>query len=133
MSYKVHQRTVSRKYLTVHDVIVAIFLFLFFTSLLAQKTVFSEGKASSFEVRTADGKTYVYPSSFNGKVDIKSGGHFYTLEFKDGKAAVVEADCPDRLCVRTGKIWLPGEKIICLPGKLVITAGGKEGMDAINR
>jgi len=129
----VHQQIISRKYLTLHDVIVAVFLFLFFASLLAQKTVSPEGKASAFEIKTDEGKTYVYPSGFKGKVDIKSGGHFYTLEIKNGKAAVISADCPDRLCVRTGKIWLPGEKIICLPGKLIVTVKGKETLDAVNR
>ena len=30
------------------------------------------------------------------------------------------ADCPDKICVKTGKIKNKGEQIVCLPNKLVV-------------
>ncbi|WP_296558216.1 NusG domain II-containing protein [uncultured Acetobacterium sp.] len=43
-----------------------------------------------------------------------------TLEISDGTAKIVEADCPDHICVRTYPISSPGETIVCLPHKLVV-------------
>lgn len=45
---------------------------------------------------------------------------FNTLEISDGTAKMVEADCPDHICVKTYPISSPGETIICLPHKLVV-------------
>jgi hypothetical protein len=49
-----------------------------------------------------------------------------------------EADCPDALCVKTGKISRAGETIVCLPHRVVVEikgkAGGSEdGVDSVAR
>ncbi len=38
----------------------------------------------------------------------------------DGEVFVEEADCPDLICVRTGKKSREDEMIVCLPNKLVV-------------
>lgn len=57
------------------------------------------------------------------------------LIIRDGYAWIETADCPDELCVKSGKISKSGESIICLPHKLVIRIEGnvsdKEDLDAI--
>jgi hypothetical protein len=110
-----------------------LFLFLFFASFLVSRLEAFSGQASYFEIKTAKGKIYTYPSTFEGKISLKSGNHRYLLEIKGGKLRILEANCPDRLCVKAGSIWLSGERLICLPGKLIIIARGKEDVDAINR
>ena len=42
------------------------------------------------------------------------------LSIKDGSASIIEASCPDLLCVKQKEIREAGESIICLPNKLVI-------------
>ena len=46
--------------------------------------------------------------------------------------ALTEANCPDLLCVRQGKIRYTGQSIICLPNRLTVTVEGGEsdGVDA---
>lgn len=44
-----------------------------------------------------------------------------TLRVQDGAICVEEADCPDQRCVRMGWIDAPGEMIVCLPHRLLIT------------
>ncbi|HBE87040.1 MAG TPA: hypothetical protein DDW53_19330, partial [Lachnoclostridium sp.] len=41
-------------------------------------------------------------------------------------ASITEASCPDKVCVRTGKIHRSGELIVCLPNRVVITIEGEE-------
>ena len=48
------------------------------------------------------------------------------LEIKNGDASVIEADCPDGLCVKQKSISKQGESIICIPHKLVITVESDE-------
>lgn len=42
------------------------------------------------------------------------------LSVKDGKAKIIEANCPDKLCVNQKSISKVGENIICLPHKLIV-------------
>ena len=48
------------------------------------------------------------------------------LEIKDGKASMIWADCPDKLCVHQKAVSRTGESIICLPNKVVVTVNGGE-------
>lgn len=43
-----------------------------------------------------------------------------TLEIQEGKVFVSEADCPDKLCMRQGKISRVGAMIVCLPNRFVV-------------
>lgn len=59
------------------------------------------------------------------------------LEVKDGAIRMLEADCPDKLCVWSGAISKVNETIVCLPHRLIVeivqhTAEGVE-LDAIVR
>lgn len=56
------------------------------------------------------------------------------LMIEDGRAYVTEADCPDGICVKQGKISRTGQTIVCLPHKLVIEIEGEaeeNGIDAV--
>ena len=35
-----------------------------------------------------------------------------------------DADCPDKVCVKTGKIKSPGQTVVCLPHRVVIEITG---------
>lgn len=43
------------------------------------------------------------------------------LEIRDGKADMIDADCPDKLCVEQKAISKNGESIVCLPNQVVVT------------
>lgn len=63
-------------------------------------------------------------------VECESGSN--TVEIKDGKIRVSEADCPDKVCVRSGWLSSSGMPIVCLPHGLVIEFCESDGrVDAI--
>ncbi len=84
----------------------------------------SQGDAMA--VVTIDGGTFgSWPLSKDHTVEIGDGNR---LVIKDGKADMVWADCPDKLCVNQKAISREGESIICLPNKVVVSiVGGEEG------
>ena len=43
-----------------------------------------------------------------------------TIRIEDESIAVIDADCPDHVCVKTGKAMKKGDVIACLPHKLLI-------------
>ncbi len=54
---------------------------------------------------------------------------FNKIKVKDGAIAVTEADCPDKVCVRTGYISKTGEVIACLPHELTVTISGADAKE----
>ena len=88
------------------------------------------GGAASVQI---DGRTIMeLPLSEDTQIVLGEGAHTNTLVIRDGKAQVVEASCPDWICVRQGAVQYAGESIVCLPHKLVVTVRGgtPPGIDA---
>ncbi|MCD7945362.1 MAG: NusG domain II-containing protein [Clostridiales bacterium] len=52
---------------------------------------------------------------------------------EDGVVFMEEASCPDRLCVKQGKIRYAGDSLICLPNRVVVEITGRDdlGLDAV--
>lgn len=46
------------------------------------------------------------------------------FEISDGKIRIKNALCPDKHCEKTGFINSPGESIICVPERIIITISG---------
>ncbi len=53
------------------------------------------------------------------------------INVKNGEAFVSEADCPDKVCEKSGKISRSGESIACVPNKILIKIEGKGEVDVI--
>ena len=87
-------------------------------------------------VVTVDGAAVAaLPLSEDAVLTVGEGqGFSNVIEVSGGRVRVRDADCPDRLCVRTGWVSRDGESIVCLPHKLVVTVrGGEAGPDAVSR
>lgn len=64
------------------------------------------------------------------RTELENGNAAYNVVMcKDGVVSVVEADCPDGICVDHVPVSGTGENIICLPHKLVIEVIGNEGSE----
>ena len=80
------------------------------------------------EVRVNGELAGSYPLSEDGEYRIADGRNLLVIE--DGAAYMKEADCPDRVCVRTGKISRAGESILCLPNRVEVGfVGGDADVD----
>ena len=65
-------------------------------------------------------------------VKIEGEGGYNTLVIEGGQVWLSEADCPNLLCVKMGKIRYAGQSIVCLPHRLAVRiVGGASGLDAV--
>ena len=77
---------------------------------------------------SVDGVTVAeYPLSINGKYSLNNGTN--VLVIKDGYAYLVYSECPDKTCVvgnsvHGNKISYSGERIVCLPNRVMIEIVG---------
>ncbi|MBE6067576.1 MAG: NusG domain II-containing protein [Clostridium lundense] len=112
-------------------VIVIAVLLIMSAGTYAYKLAF-KGK-DKIAVIKADGKVVktINLSKLKGteKFDIKEGDHFNTIVVEKDKISIIDADCPDKVCIKTGWISDAGESIVCLPNKLIVSIEGGEASD----
>jgi len=80
-----------------------------------------------------EGKLYgEYSLAENQTVEIKSANGYNTMEIKDGQVSVVDADCPNKDCMKFGSISKTNQTILCLPHKVSIKINGESDVDAVS-
>lgn len=60
----------------------------------------------------------IYSLSQDREIELNGGTNL--LQIKNGQASMIQADCPDQLCVHQKPVSLNHESIICLPNKVVV-------------
>ena len=96
---------------------------------------FAVKKDGSYAVIKVDGKVIKTLDLNSGETTIEVNGYqggVNKVVIYDGKVSMTEADCPDELCVKTGKISRVGETIVCLPHRVVVEIKGSPDDDSID-
>ncbi len=78
--------------------------------------------AAQLEIQVDGQIIATYP--LNENIDmILDGAHGGTnhLIIENGKARIIEASCPDKVCVNQGWIEMNGQVIVCLPNRMTAT------------
>jgi len=77
-------------------------------------------------------ETARYALTEDRTVKIEGAAGYNILVIEGGEVWLSEADCPNLLCVKTGKIRYAGQSIVCLPHKLAVRiVGGASALDAV--
>lgn len=91
---------------------------------------------SSMVVIYKDGREYErLPLGRNDTVTLKGdNGSVNVVRIQDGKAEMLEANCPDQICVHTRPAEKDGQSVICLPNRVVIEIKSteKESIDGVS-
>ena len=66
-----------------------------------------------------------YSLAEDGEYPLNGGTNILVIE--NGAAYLRYADCPDKVCVNTGKISYKWQTIVCLPNRLTVTVRGAAG------
>ncbi len=106
--------------------ILLIFAVLIIGAAFLVYTEFFRPQGGEVVVKNEGEELFRLPLNEDKHVTIGDEERFNVLVIKDGKAFVEEASCPDHVCVKSGKVSLDGETVICLPNKLVISVEGGE-------
>lgn len=85
---------------------------------------------------TVSGKNYKELSlNKNTEIVIKTKDHSMNkVQIQDGVVRMIEATCPDQICVKHMPIHKTGEMIVCLPNEIVVEIKsnmGKEEIDSV--
>ncbi|MBQ8208987.1 MAG: NusG domain II-containing protein [Clostridia bacterium] len=108
--------------------IILIALVLVGTALLFCLSTFSaEGRTA---VVTLDGEELTVINLQTAQDEVFTAGNV-TVEVKDGKVSIIDSDCPDKTCVRTGELSKSGDASVCVPNRVSVEITGEsaDGVD----
>ena len=72
-----------------------------------------------------EGKKIQEFSLYEERVILIENSYTNKLQIKNGKAAIIESDCPGMDCVHSGWIGEKGRSLICLPNRVEIRIEGE--------
>lgn len=120
-------KTVDNKKRLKRDIILVLSL-VFIAAAAFLIINYGVKKKGNYVVIKVDGQV-VKTLELNGETSIEVNGYqggVNKIVIKDGKVSMTDADCPDKLCVKTGKISKTGETIVCLPHRVVVEIKGSQ-------
>ncbi len=98
-------------------VLIAVILCVAGLTVLIHRFVGGVG-ANMVTVKIEGAIEGTYSLSEDREIEINGGTN--RLQIRNGEASMVQADCPDQLCVHQKPVSLNHESIICLPNKVVV-------------
>lgn len=109
-----------RDKLVIGDVIVIAAVCLA-ALLVALFPVFARSHASYVKITVGlDDDSILLPLDEDVSRIVEAGEYTLTVNVKDGKVSVLDASCPDRVCVNSGSISRSGEVIVCAPAMVTV-------------
>lgn len=112
---------------------IIIILLVALLALASVFLVFNSSGSPKYASVKLNGKAIAeYSLDRTGEYELSGeNGITLTLAIEKDGVFVRHAECPDKLCEKTGKISGAGQSIICLPAKISISLeGGSEEIDA---
>ena len=89
--------------------------------LIALIPLFAQNEGSFVKVTAGlSAESVLLPLEEDGLHTFESNGHALTIEIKEGGVSVIDATCPDRVCISSGRISRGGEIIVCVPSMITI-------------
>lgn len=113
----------QRKFIKKADIIFAAVILCVCIFFLLWRSFSSDGVTA---VIYADGREYERIELDEGVERTVTPVEGVVIRIKDGAVWFEGSDCPDELCVKTGKLRRAGDTAACLPNGIVITLEGNE-------
>lgn len=101
-------------------VLVILILVIAFASLFV--ILFNRTPGALVHVSVGGREMGVYSLNEDAEYVLNGGTNILVIE--NGFAYMKSADCPDGTCVKTGRISYTGQRIVCLPNKVLVEIRG---------
>lgn len=105
-----------------YDIIIILFILLisFFSYLIYQNKNSNNSPRVEIYYYSELVDTVLLDQGVERTFSVKENENVIFHLFKDGSICFEKSDCPDKLCIKTGKISKPGQFAACLPNGLLL-------------
>lgn len=111
---------------------IAVFAIILLSAVLLFSFGLFADKGASLTVTVGD-KSETYSLKNDRIFTLENNGIALTVSIEDGEVSVKSSDCPDKICVASGKISKVGQTVVCAPAMISLRIVGGNGgeLDAV--
>ena len=104
------------------DLIVIIILLIISATVYLTYNYLAQGEEAKAEIYLGSKlmKTVNLSTGENSTFSIPGKENVVFHLYEDGTIAFEESDCPDQICVHSGKLHIVGQSAACLPNALIL-------------
>lgn len=117
-------------------IIIGILICLSFIPELVFGIVMGKNYNGTYAEVTVDGKLYkkILLSEHRGEdqINVETKYGYNLIDIKDQSIRIIDADCRDKICVKSGYISKTGESLVCLPHKLMIEIKSNDNQNDVD-
>ncbi|KOA18983.1 hypothetical protein CLHOM_27230 [Clostridium homopropionicum DSM 5847] len=110
-------------------IIVAFFVIIAIVLGIIFKFAFNKDYNNKYVEIYVKGQFYkkvsIKDNNFKEEIDIKTDLGENIVQIENGGVRIVDADCPDKVCIKDGFKDKVGSVLVCLPHKVVIQIKGQ--------
>lgn len=106
-------------------ILIGVVLLLALTAYVAYNLTRSEGTLLQVTVDGEEVKTFDLDKDLTYTIEVGEG-QWNTFRIQDGYVDMIDATCPDKVCVNHSSIHYNNDPIVCLPNKVVLEIIGGE-------
>ena len=100
--------------------LLALFLVLYLIQRLSSAS-YEEASSLKAVIRIGGEKVHTMDLDHDETYTVKTpDGHYNVVVVENHCVRVLEADCRNQVCVKTGQIRYPGEVIACMPHEMIL-------------
>ena len=118
-------KSIGKKKMIADAILVCTLLLVSLSAFLIMNALKRDG---AYARVTVDGEE-VMRCSLSEDREYSLNGGTNILVIENGQARVVYASCPDGLCINQGEISMSGERIVCLPNRVMVEIVGADGAE----
>ncbi|MGN1133827.1 MAG: NusG domain II-containing protein [Oscillospiraceae bacterium] len=111
------------------DIILCIAIVVVSIGMLIAFAAFGGEKGETAVITVGSKKYGEYPLNEDKEIKISTDSGYNVVQIRNGKVTMLEADCPDKYCVKQSSVSKTGESIVCLPHRLVIEIKSSKNSD----
>jgi hypothetical protein len=87
----------------------------------------TNGDATAVIIKNGKSIKELKLSEIKNRIEINNNGEYDVLIVaENGKIHFEEANCPDKVCIKTGWISKPGQSAACVPAGIIIKITGED-------
>ena len=113
--------------------IILILIFLSFVPEIIFGIAMGKSYNGTYAEITVSGKLYnkIPLSEHKGEetLEVKTDYGYNMIDIYNDSIKIIDADCKDKICIKSGSISHSGESLICLPHKLMVEVKNYNNQD----
>lgn len=101
--------------------IILVLALVFLSCVLIFSAFIARTEPPAYAVVSVSGETVaVLPIEKNTVLEVGEGERKNTVVVENGEVYILDASCPDKVCVSCGAVSKNGDIILCLPNRLIV-------------